>query len=79
MARSPEDVADMSVSADEVTSLTWRKSMRSIGNGQCVEIAQLPDGIAMRDSTDRHGPVIRLAVPVWRVFLDAILKEHAPR
>jgi hypothetical protein len=67
------DVPGISVSADQVTSAIWRKSMRSIGNGQCVEIAQLADGsLAMRDSTDMRGPVIRFAPPAFRVFLDRI-------
>ena len=73
MAPPSGDVPGISVSADQVTSAIWRKSMRSIGNGQCVEIAQLADGsLAMRDSTDMRGPVIRFAPPAFRVFLDRI-------
>jgi hypothetical protein len=77
VARSSEDVPDLSVSADEVTSAMWRKSMRSIANGQCVEIAQLADGsLAMRDSTDMHGPVMRFTPPAFRVFLDGIKDQR---
>jgi hypothetical protein len=54
---------------------TWRKSSRS-GSGQdCVEIAETPDGIAVRDSKDTAGPVLMVDVSVWQRFLTA-LKAH---
>jgi uncharacterized protein DUF397 len=38
--------------------ITWRKSSRSgtgsAGGQNCVEIAQLPDGIGVRDSKNPH-------------------------
>jgi hypothetical protein len=34
-----------------MTDLTWRKSSFSTDNGDCVEVAVLPDGqVAVRDS-----------------------------
>lgn len=47
------------ISADELTGVTWQKSSYSNPNGNCVELAQLPDGgIAMRNSRDPHGPAL---------------------
>ncbi|WP_028922683.1 DUF397 domain-containing protein [Pseudonocardia acaciae] len=47
---------------DSLTRAAWRKSSFSgsggPGGGNCVEVAALPDGrIAVRNSTDPHGPV----------------------
>ena len=39
--------------------LVWRKSTHSNPNGNCVEIAELPDGrLAFRNSRDAAGPVL---------------------
>ncbi|MFJ3226170.1 DUF397 domain-containing protein [Streptomyces sp. NPDC086783] len=38
------------------------KSSHSSGNGECVEVARsLPGVVAVRDSKDPDGPVLRLA------------------
>jgi hypothetical protein len=49
-------------------SLLWRKAKRSIGNGDCVEIAANTQ-IAVRDSKDPAGPVLRYSPDSWRLFL----------
>ncbi|WP_281369129.1 DUF397 domain-containing protein [Phytohabitans rumicis] len=50
----------------------WRKSTRSAGNGQCVEIATMSDGIAMRDSKDPEGPILQFRAATWRDFVDSL-------
>ncbi|GIG91854.1 DUF397 domain-containing protein [Plantactinospora endophytica] len=54
---------------DEST-LTWRKSSRSGGEGgNCVEVARLAAGVAVRDSKNTAGPVLRFAPTAWVSFL----------
>ncbi|MFF4240971.1 DUF397 domain-containing protein [Actinomadura geliboluensis] len=41
----------------EASKIVWRKSTRSTSTGgECVELAALPDGVAVRDSKDPNGP-----------------------
>lgn len=56
----------------------WRKSRRSNGggNGNCVEIAELVDGIGLRDSQDPAGAVLVVPRHEWRVFLGGVRAGH---
>ncbi|CNE39393.1 Domain of uncharacterised function (DUF397) [Mycobacterium tuberculosis] len=53
-------------------SLTWRKSTRTQANGQCVELAQVHEGCAVRDSKDPAGPVLTFTTHEWSALLKAI-------
>lgn len=49
----------------------WRKSSRSAANG-CVEVALLPDHVAVRDSKDRGGPSLLFTKAEWKELIDRI-------
>jgi hypothetical protein len=44
--------------APELLGVTWRKSGRSSPSGNCVELAALEDGAAIRNSRDPQGPAL---------------------
>jgi hypothetical protein len=48
----------------------WKKSSFSTANGDCVELADTLDGVAVRDSKDPDGPVLTFTRAEWRAFLD---------
>ncbi|MGW3334109.1 DUF397 domain-containing protein [Streptomyces rubiginosohelvolus] len=55
---------------DENTDLTWRKSSHSGGEqGQCVEIAETPSAIHIRDSKNTDGPSLTLAHTHFTTFV----------
>ena len=51
----------------------WRKSTRSHGNGDCVEMAALSDGrVAVRDSKDPNGPILTFTRSEIRAWLGGV-------
>ncbi len=49
----------------------WKKASASYANGDCVEVASLPDGrVGIRDSKDPDGPVLRFSAGEWLAFLN---------
>ena len=51
-------------------SPTWIKSSLSFAAGNCVEVADLPDGaVGIRNSRDTDGPVLRITPDEWATFL----------
>jgi hypothetical protein len=52
---------------------TWRKSTYSNGSGgNCVEVADLPNGRAVRDSKHPEGPILVFAREGWQAFVQGI-------
>ncbi|HET6531060.1 MAG TPA: DUF397 domain-containing protein [Actinoplanes sp.] len=51
----------------------WKKASRSNGNGgnNCVEVAFLDSGVAVRDSKDRSGPALMFTSAEWTAFVDS--------
>ena len=59
----------MLLSYDGRERLNWRKARRSMNAGNCTEVAVAAGVVAVRDSKDPHGPVLRYSAGSWRSFL----------
>jgi hypothetical protein len=62
-----------SAAALALTRAAWHKSSRSSGGGSnCIEIAQLPGRIAIRDSKNPEGAALFVTSAVFRELTDGI-------
>ena len=63
---------------DHISSANWRKSSYSGGNGgDCVEVATLSNGIAVRDSKDPDGPKLIFTPAAWTAFTQTLRTDNA--
>ncbi|HUZ23521.1 MAG TPA: DUF397 domain-containing protein [Streptosporangiaceae bacterium] len=52
--------------------MNWKKSSYSTAQGNCVEVAPVRGGIALRDSKDPDGPMLTFPEDTWRAFIGAV-------
>jgi uncharacterized protein DUF397 len=61
--------------SSDLRGAEWRKSRHSNAEGDCVEVAFLPDGrVALRDSKDAGtGPALLFTPREWAAFTAGVL------
>ncbi|MFJ4187194.1 DUF397 domain-containing protein [Kitasatospora sp. NPDC089509] len=53
-----------------MSELTWFKSSYSTNEGaQCVEVAETPGVVHVRDSKDKSGPQLAFEPAAWKAFV----------
>lgn len=59
--------------APGIDGSSWFKSSYSGENGgDCVEVARLEAGIAVRDSKDKDGPSLQFTAGAWQGLIDSV-------
>lgn len=64
----------------DLSGAVWRKSTKSQDNGGCVEVADLGQFIAVRDSKNPDGPALIFGYDQWSTFVAGVgAGEFAPQ
>lgn len=58
--------------AAQLAAATWRKSTRSAGGNECVEVAELAQVAAVRDSKDTTRAPIVISRPAFMEWVEHI-------
>jgi Domain of unknown function (DUF397) len=66
------DHAFNGVQASLLHTAAWRKSGYSSPSGNCVEAAELTDGVALRNSRFPDGPALVFTSAEWDAFLRGV-------
>ncbi len=63
------------MNSSDLQNVEWRKSRHSNSQGDCVEVAFLPDGrVALRDSKDADtGPALLFTPREWAAFTAGVV------
>ncbi|MGP3944458.1 MULTISPECIES: DUF397 domain-containing protein [Streptomyces] len=63
-----------------MTTFDFRKSSYSNGTQECVEVATNVQGVvAIRDSKNPAGPILRFTPATWADFHAALAEGHLPQ
>ncbi|MER7118443.1 DUF397 domain-containing protein [Streptomyces goshikiensis] len=65
------------IPAGELRCVNWLKARASVGNGECIELAGLPEGgVAMRNSRHPEGPALIFTKAELLAFLAGAKDEE---
>ncbi len=68
----------MPAQSGQYSTLAWRKSSASAGEGECVEVATSGQSVLARDSRDQAaGAVLAFTASQWLGLLQRIKNEEA--
>ncbi len=56
----------------DLSDVRWKKSSRSGAFNNCVEVADLGHGRAVRDSKNPSGPALKFTTAAWSAFTTGI-------
>jgi hypothetical protein len=64
------------ITTPQLGNTLWRKSNRSGGTSNCVEVATVSGLVGIRDSKNPHGPILSISPHEWKKFLEAVHGFH---
>lgn len=56
----------------ELSRITWRKSSRSGGGNNCVEVAEMKHSVSVRDSKNPDGGALTIDGATWQTMIGQI-------
>jgi hypothetical protein len=62
----------MTADHPDASGVQWRKSSYSANGGNCVEVANSPGVVAVRDSKNPDGPRLAVTGNAWSAFVAGI-------
>jgi len=62
----------MTTTQDTILTRPWRKSSRSTGGNDCVEVAQAGANCLVRDSKNPDGACLTVRPQAWAAFIGDI-------
>jgi hypothetical protein len=62
----------MTTAQDTILTMPWRKSSRSTGGNDCVEVAQTRASCLVRDSKNPDGARLAVGPQAWAAFIRGI-------
>ena len=65
------------MSSNDYPDAAWRKSRRSNGQAECVEVGHVVNMILVRDTKDRDGGTLSISADAWRTFAGGIKHSEA--
>jgi hypothetical protein len=59
----------------DLSRAVWRKSSRSNGQAECLEVARFSSAVAVRDSKNPNGGALVVTPAEWAMFVDDVKND----